>query len=215
MGRYRLLGPGQPYWLAVTHTAAQVLKTSEDLKTGACCSTTAMTPPVRAALKKVPKAVTSKWAGMFQPQELMMAGSTAVAARFLWESKVSLSWTLVVEVDRSAVALERGRFIATPQDCYIASKLVGENGSVIGVDMTDEQLVVARDNAEGYCKDTLGYKASNMKFVKGFMEMLDTLVDPGTVDVIISNCVVNLSPDKEAVMRGAYHCLRDGGLVLH
>lgn len=55
------------------------------------------------------------------------------------------------------------------RDCYVCAKLVGEGGSVTGVDMTDEQLEVARKHVDEYAK-TLGYAKPNMRFVKGFIE---------------------------------------------
>jgi SAM-dependent methyltransferase len=90
--------------------------------------------------------------------------------------------------------------------------LVGSKGSVTGVDMTDEQLAVARAHVDSYCTETLGYDTSNMQFVTGYIEDLAAAgVSDGSVDLVISNCVVNLSPDKPAVLRGVYDALRDGG----
>ncbi|MEM6307796.1 MAG: methyltransferase domain-containing protein, partial [Pseudomonadota bacterium] len=80
-----------------------------------------------------------------------------------------------------------------------------------GVDMTDEQLNVARAHQE-YHREKYGYATSNVEFHKGFIEELDQLpLDPASFDVIVSNCVVNLATDKEAVLRGAYHLLKPGG----
>lgn len=98
------------------------------------------------------------------------------------------------------------------RDCYAAAALVGEKGSVTGVDMTPEQLAVAREHAESYCTSTLGYASPNMTFVEGYMEDLAAAgVAPGSIDLAISNCVVNLSPDKPAVLRGVYEALAPGG----
>jgi arsenite methyltransferase len=87
-------------------------------------------------------------------------------------------------------------------DCFMAAKKVGENGHVIGVDMTAEMLEKARAN-----QAKLGFK--NVEFRMGEIEHLP--VADNTVDVIISNCVVNLSPDKPQVFREAYRVLRSGG----
>ena len=71
---------------------------------------------------------------------------------------------------------------------------------------------IARQHAEGYCRQTLGYAACNMDFVQGHMELLEKAgIEEGAYDLIISNCVVNLSPDKGAVLRGAYRALAPGG----
>jgi ubiquinone/menaquinone biosynthesis C-methylase UbiE len=87
-------------------------------------------------------------------------------------------------------------------DAFIAWREVGPEGHVIGVDMTPEMLAKARENAE-----RLG--ASNVEFREGLIESLP--VEDASVDVIISNCVINLSPDKSAVFREAYRVLRPGG----
>ncbi len=87
-------------------------------------------------------------------------------------------------------------------DCFIAAKAVGPAGRVIGVDMTDEMLALANQN-----KTRLGL--TNVEFRKGEIEALP--VESNTVDVIISNCVINLSPDKAAVFGEAYRVLKPGG----
>jgi len=88
---------------------------------------------------------------------------------------------------------------------------VGEKGHVTGVDMTDEQLEVARAHVDEFTS-TMGYAKPNLSFKKGMIEFLgDAGVAPGSVDLVISNCVVNLSPNKELVIKGVYDSLRDGG----
>ena len=87
-------------------------------------------------------------------------------------------------------------------DCLLAAKQVGPEGRVIGVDMTHEMLAKARDNAA-----RVG--ATNVEFRLGELEHLP--VADGTGDVIISNCVINLVPDKAQVFREAFRVLRPGG----
>ena len=87
-------------------------------------------------------------------------------------------------------------------DCFLAARRVGADGRVIGLDMTDEMLALAEQN-----KAKLG--VTNVEFRKGTMEAMP-LAD-ASVDVIISNCVINLSPDKDAVFREAFRVLRPGG----
>ncbi len=87
-------------------------------------------------------------------------------------------------------------------DCFLAARAVGEGGTVIGVDMTPEMIARARENAR-----KAGY--ANVDFRLGEIEHLP--VADSTVDVIISNCVINLSPDKPAVFRDAYRVLKPGG----
>lgn len=87
-------------------------------------------------------------------------------------------------------------------DCFLAAERVGASGRVIGVDMTPAMLEKAARNRE-----QLG--AQNVEFRQGVIEALPVAAD--SVDVIISNCVINLSPDKPAVFREAYRVLKPGG----
>ncbi len=97
----------------------------------------------------------------------------------------------------------------TGRDVYALAQLVGPTGKVVGVDMTDEQLAVAQDHQE-FHSDAFGY--DNVQFLKGYIEKLDELdLEPESFDVIVSNCVINLSPDKEAVLKGIERLLKPGG----
>ena len=87
-------------------------------------------------------------------------------------------------------------------DCFLAARQVGETGRVIGVDMTDEMLKKARSNAA-----RIG--AGNVEFRLGELEHLP--IADNTADVVISNCVINLVPDKEQVFREAFRVLKSGG----
>jgi arsenite methyltransferase len=87
-------------------------------------------------------------------------------------------------------------------DCFLASKRVGRGGRVIGVDMTPEMVVKARENAR-----RVG--ATNVEFRLGEIEHLPAA--DASVDVILSNCVINLSPDKNAVFQEAFRVLKQGG----
>ena len=90
-------------------------------------------------------------------------------------------------------------------DSFLASSKVGKTGKVIGVDMTDEMLEKARENAKRG-------NYNNVEFRKGDIENLP--VEDGSVDVIISNCVINLAPDKEKVFREAFRVLKSGGRLM-
>ncbi|MBW1897467.1 MAG: arsenite methyltransferase [Deltaproteobacteria bacterium] len=87
-------------------------------------------------------------------------------------------------------------------DCFLAAKEVGENGHVIGVDMTPEMITRARENKEKI-------NADNVEFRLGEIEHLP--VEDSVADLIISNCVINLSPDKEQVYQDAFRVLKPGG----
>lgn len=95
------------------------------------------------------------------------------------------------------------------RDVYALAQLVGPGGEVVGVDMTDEQLAVAQRHQQFHA-DAFGY--ANVRFIHGYIERLDELgLEPGSFDVVVSNCVVNLSPDKDAVLRGVQRLLKEGG----
>ncbi len=160
----------------------QVLETNDDLKTSACCPLDA--PPIRvqALLKNVHESVQEKFYGCGSPVPLVVEGATV---------------------------LDLG--CGSGRDAYILSQMVGEKGRVIGVDMTDEQLSVAHQYV-GWHMDRFGYKEPNVEFVKGYIEDLKTAgIADNSVDLVISNCVINLSPDKEKVFAEIYRVLKPGG----
>ncbi len=158
------------------------LQNTDDLKTNACCTLTSPPKQIAEALSQISDEVISKYYG---------CGLTIPSA---------IEGLKILDLGSGA-----GR------DCFIASKLVGENGSVIGVDMTEEQLAVANNNIE-YHRDKFGYKTANVTFIKGNIENLGELnLEPGSFDVIISNCVLNLANDKLRVLKDAYNLLKPGG----
>lgn len=91
-------------------------------------------------------------------------------------------------------------------DCFIGAKKVGPTGKIFGIDMTDEMLGKANVAKETVSK-TLGY--ANVEFKKGVME--DIPLEDNSVDVVTSNCVINLSPDKGKVLEEMYRIIKDGG----
>jgi len=90
-------------------------------------------------------------------------------------------------------------------DCFLAANAVGPKGKVIGVDMTPEMIALARENAEKG-----GYE--NVEFRLGEIENLP--VADSSVDIIISNCVINLSPEKKKVFAEAFRALKPGGRIM-
>ncbi|MBK25737.1 MAG: methyltransferase type 11 [Halobacteriovorax sp.] len=160
----------------------KVLQKSDDLKTNACCTIVKYPDHIRETMSLIHDEVMEKYYG---------CGLTIPQG--LKDCKV----------------LDLGS--GSGRDCYLMSRLVGENGEVVGVDMTDEQLDVARRHEEYHAKQ-FGYSKPNTKFLKGYIEKLDELnLEDNYFDVIASNCVINLSPDKEAVLREAYRVLKPGG----
>jgi SAM-dependent methyltransferase len=105
------------------------------------------------------------------------------------------------------VGLEEGQSVidlgcGAGNDCFISRSIVGETGKVVGIDFTDEMIEKARKNA-----GTLGYK--NVEFLKGDIENIP--VDDGSFDVVISNCVLNLVPDKEKAFSEIHRILKKNG----
>eukprot|EP00756_Hemistasia_phaeocysticola_P005183 Hpha_TRINITY_DN13209_c0_g3::TRINITY_DN13209_c0_g3_i1::g.154783::m.154783 len=160
----------------------KVLSSSKDLKTSACTASGRPHPIILDIIKKIPAPVNDKFYGCGTPIPLGIDGKTV---------------------------LDLGS--GSGRDAYVAGALVGPKGKVIGIDMTDEQLSTARENVDEYTK-TLGYSSPNIEFKKGYIEDIEGAgVAPGTVDLILSNCVINLSPNKPAILKGAYEALREGG----
>jgi len=84
---------------------------------------------------------------------------------------------------------------------------------VTGVDMTDEQLEIANRHVE-YHREKFGYQQANTRFLNGYIEKLDALnIADNSIDVVISNCVINLSPDKHAILREVFRILKPGGEI--
>lgn len=111
--------------------------------------------------------------------------------------------TALAELKESEVVLDLGS--GGGIDAFLAAKKVGPKGKVIGVDMTEEMVHLAKENAE-----KMG--TENVEFRLGEIEKLP--VRDGTVDVIISNCVINLSPEKDRVFREAFRVLKPRGRML-
>jgi len=161
----------------------KVLNHSDDLKTNACCcDADSMPAAVREALKLIHHEITDRFYGCGSPIPPVLEGMTV---------------------------LDLG--CGTGRDAYILSKLVGESGHVIGLDMTDEQLETARKHIS-YHTGKFGYERANIEFRQGFIENLkEAGIADASVDIVVSNCVINLSPDKESVFREIFRVLKPGG----
>ncbi|WP_291735420.1 methyltransferase domain-containing protein [Leisingera sp. F5] len=160
----------------------EVLQGSEDLQTNACCTPDAMPDHVKAVLSKIHDEVLTRYYGCG-----LIAPEALEGARIL------------------DLGCGAGR------DVYALSALVGETGKVVGIDMTAAQLEVARRHQD-YHAEAFGYAKSNVEFHHGYIEQLKELgLEPGSFDIIVSNCVINLATDKGAVLRGAHHLLKEGG----
>ncbi|WP_026179782.1 methyltransferase domain-containing protein [Hahella ganghwensis] len=160
----------------------KTLSSSDDLQTNACCTAGDMPEHLKPVLGKIHDEVMTRYYG---------CGLIAPD---------HLEGTHILDLGSGS-----GR------DCYVLSALVGEQGSVTGVDMTEEQLEVARRHVD-YHRDIFGYQRPNVRFLHGYLEQLHELeLEKEQFDIIVSNCVLNLCTDKAAVLRHAYELLKPGG----
>ena len=99
----------------------------------------------------------------------------------------------------------------TGRDTYVLAQLVGPSGTAIGVDMTPDQLAVALET-EKWHADKFGFSAPNTRFIQGDIANLSSAgIADATVDVVVSNCVLNLAADKASVFREIARVLKPGG----
>jgi ubiquinone/menaquinone biosynthesis C-methylase UbiE len=160
----------------------KVLKKTADLKTNVCCSSESIPQYQKDILQEIEPEIISKFYGCGSPIPPALEGCTV---------------------------LDLG--CGSGRDVYIVSRLVGPQGRVIGVDMTDEQLDVARRYLSIQTKK-FGYAEPNVEFKKGYIENLKEIgIADNSVDVVISNCVINLSADKYAVFSEIFRVLKPGG----
>ncbi len=160
----------------------EVLGTSDDLKTGACCTPDSLPTRLRALIADIHPEVRARFYGCGAPIPSALEGATV---------------------------LDLG--CGTGRDAYLLSRLVGEDGRVIGVDMTPEQLEVARTYRDWHV-ERFDFEASNVEFLEGYMEDLAALgIADDSVDAVVSNCVFNLSPDKPRLLAEVFRVLRPGG----
>ena len=160
----------------------EVLQSSSDLKTGACCTAEAMPVHLRRLLEDVHPEVKARFYGCGSPLPPALEGMTV---------------------------LDLG--CGSGRDAYLLSRLVGESGRVIGVDMTAEQLDVARQHQQWHV-ERYSHARSNVEFIEGYIEDLAGCgIGDASVDVVVSNCVLNLSPEKGRVFSEIMRVLRPGG----
>ena len=164
----------------VSEYYGKVLQRSADLKTDACCTSDEIPAFHKALLANIHDEVMAKYYGCGLIAPLALKG---------------------------ARVLDLGS--GSGRDGYALAQMVGPEGEVVGVDMTDEQLAIANAH-RGWHADKFGF--ANVRFEKGYIEQLDKLdLEPGSFDVVVSNCVINLSMDKPAVLAGVKRLLKPGG----
>jgi ubiquinone/menaquinone biosynthesis C-methylase UbiE len=160
----------------------EVLGSSDDLKTSACCLGTDIPPLHKKILSMIHDDVLSRFYGCGSPIPSVLEGKTV---------------------------LDLG--CGTGRDVYLLSKLVGPKGKVIGVDMTPDQINVGRRVLDEQM-ERFGFDIPNVEFLDGEIEDLAVLgIKDHSIDIVVSNCVINLSPDKKKVFEEIYRVLKDGG----
>ena len=160
----------------------RTLQSSADLKTSACCDASALPAALKPVLGRIHPEVLARYYGCGLVSPPLLEGCRV---------------------------LDLG--CGSGRDVYALAQLVGEHGEVVGVDMTPEQLAVARRH-EDYHREAFGFARSNVRFLEGYIERLGELgLEDASFDVIVSNCVINLCPDKAAVLREVFRLLRAGG----
>ncbi len=165
---------------AVRNYYGRVLQSTKDLQTSACCTAERLPAHLLEIEKLIHDEVKDKFYGCGSPLPPALEGATAVD-----------------------LGCGSGR------DTFLLSKLVGERGQVIGVDMTPEQLSVAEKHLDHH-RQQFGYARSNVRLVSGYIEDLNS-IPSSSVDLVVSNCVVNLSPDKRRVFKEIFRILKPGG----
>lgn len=156
------------------------LQNSDDLKTSACCDASTVPGWLKPLLVRIHPEVMSRYYGCGLVCPPLLEGCRI---------------------------LDLGS--GSGRDVYALAQLVGADGQVVGVDMTDEQLAIA-ESYRAYHAEAFGF--DNVVFKQGYIEKLDELgFEDASFDVIVSNCVINLSPDKDAVLREIHRLLKPGG----
>lgn len=166
---------------AVKRYYGSELTSTSDLKTGACCTADSMPVHAREVLPYIAEEIKQKYYGCGSPVP------------------VALNGLKVLDIG-----------CGTGRDCYILSKLVGENGFVTGIDMTENQITIA-DKYLAEQTGRFGYKAPNVKFICDDIENLGEYFPDESLNLIISNCVVNLVEAKEDLISRIYRLLKPGG----
>lgn len=164
----------------------KTLQSTDDLKTSTCkCTDVTLSPYIRAIEKKIDDEILTRVYGCGSPIPVAVEG---------------------------CVVLDLG--CGAGRDVYVTSSLVGPGGFVIGIDMTSEQLDIAKRHLPAQMK-RFGYTTPNVAFRKGTMEDLRRVgIEDNSVDVVISNCVINLSGNKRDVFSEIFRVLKPGGELL-
>lgn len=159
----------------------QVVQKTSDLKTDACCTADAVPVHIKKVLPLIENEIKDKYYGCGSPVPLSIEGLKI---------------------------LDLGS--GTGRDCYIMSRLAGPKGFVYGIDMTENQISVAVKYTDKQT-EAFGYDKPNVKFIHDYIENLSNHFEKESLDVVTSNCVINLTEDKEIILKKVYDVLKFGG----
>lgn len=157
------------------------LKSTSDLKAGVCCDIDSTPQYIKEILPYIVDEVKERYYGCGSPIPLVL---------------------------RDLKVLDLG--CGTGRDCYVLSKLVGENGIIYGIDMTDEQIEIAIRYLDLQTR-IFGYKKPNLIFIHDYIENIENYISENSLDLVVSNCVVNLLENKEKLLHSVYRILKVGG----
>ena len=159
----------------------EVLSSSADLKTTACCTLDMIPKRVRDTLPYIMDEIKDRYYGCGSPMPLVLENQTM---------------------------LDLG--CGSGRDVYILSKLAGQNGFVHGIDMTENQINVAKKYQEDQTK-RFEYDKVNTNFIHDYIESIDEHFEDESIDIVTSNCVINLLEDKRGILKKVYKILKEGG----
>ncbi len=159
----------------------KILQKSSDLKTDACCVSGKLPGHIEKVLPLIDDEIRNKYYGCGSPIPMCL---------------------------ENLKVLDIG--CGTGRDCYVMSKLIGQQGFVYGIDMTEDQIAVARKYI-GKQMQVFGYSNLNVEFIMDYIESLDRYFEKESLDIVTSNCVINLTDDKEVILQKVYGVLKFGG----
>jgi arsenite methyltransferase len=170
-----------PKYDTVKQYYGEVVQKTSDLKTDACCTADAIPVHIKKVLPLIEDEIKRKYYGCGSPIPLCIEGLKI---------------------------LDLG--CGTGRDCYVMSKLIGPEGFIYGIDMTKNQIAVAGKYVDKQT-EAFGYSKPNVKFIHDYIENLSKHFKKESLDVVTSNCVINLAEDKGIILQKVYEVLKFGG----